>query len=672
MGRGGRAWTRCLTVSLVTALCGLVPVGGAVGKQAEEKTAFASGFSFWGDARALSLSIGGRATDFGSALSRTRLLPEAVGAAAAWCESGTLDDIDRLPCGKDGLNTSRYPGGQTPDEERCSKEVPSALRGFISIGRACTTSTSGLKDDLPFAEGSAKVPAVRALLGFADVLPIDSSATKPEIDQVTTYLTGLFASALDVVARDRLSTLEDGVRRLVAGYVRLARDLPTAPLVDIRLGRSSSAVSPERQALSVVSTTSGARIGVLPLPKTSRAGTVALGDPLRDGLLVIEVGGAGAAAQVHPDSAASTSSASAATVLVQVRDLSRARRSYINVAVAEGESVTVLEGTPWESTVTAGSAVSERNVGSATSTAEPATLALLTGMVGGGAKLEVGAASAIADLTAEPRTPSSFAVPQSLLPDTGGGRPMLFPLALVAGAIGILAVPGARSRARRTAARAGTVLRSLPKVSSSDLHHVSVEARHRAYRTLAALLAVVGIALFSYPLVTDLWAARIQGAISPDFSGMAASYVTKQIEVGEPLIRLEIPRLGVNTLVVEGITPKALQAGAGHYPMTPLPGEPGNVAVAGHRTSFGSPFARIDELRPGDEIVLTTPVDRHTYEVLGEPSVADPTDWSIITDHPKDGSFLTLTSCHPEGSDEYRIWVRAELAASTDREGEVG
>jgi sortase A len=189
----------------------------------------------------------------------------------------------------------------------------------------------------------------------------------------------------------------------------------------------------------------------------------------------------------------------------------------------------------------------------------------------------------------------------------------------------------------------------------------------RSLTGLAIALALGGTALIAYPFATDLWAQRIQNGLSAQFVSSAHSYEAATVRVGKPLTRMEIPKLGVDVIVVEGTTPSALHAGAGHYPDTPLPGEAGNVAIAGHRTTYGRPFNRMDELEPGDKIILTTPVGKHTYEVVADPGVVDPTDWSPILDYNKKGSYLTLTSCHPEGSADYRIWVRAELVDSTQQ-----
>jgi sortase A len=180
----------------------------------------------------------------------------------------------------------------------------------------------------------------------------------------------------------------------------------------------------------------------------------------------------------------------------------------------------------------------------------------------------------------------------------------------------------------------------------------------------AVVLALAGIGVVAYPFATDLWAARIQRGLAGDLAAKAVDYKAGRVKVGEPLTRLEIPKIDVDVVVVEGTTLSALQAGAGHYPKTPLPGEDGNVAIAGHRTTYGKPFNRMDELSPGDKVILTTPIGRHVYEVETRPRVVEFDDWSVIREYPKNGSFLTLTSCHPEGSADYRIVVRARLIHS--------
>jgi sortase A len=189
----------------------------------------------------------------------------------------------------------------------------------------------------------------------------------------------------------------------------------------------------------------------------------------------------------------------------------------------------------------------------------------------------------------------------------------------------------------------------------------------RTLTVLATCLALGGVGLVAYPFATDLWAARIQSRLVTELSAAPKEFRLTEVKVGDPLTRLEIPSIDVDTVVVEGISLAALRAGAGHYPETPLPGEVGNVAIAGHRTTYGRPFNRIDELNPGDKVILSTPLGRHTYEVMTRPWVVLPTDWDpVVNDYPEGGSFLTLTSCHPEGSATHRIVVRAKLIDSVD------
>ena len=128
---------------------------------------------------------------------------------------------------------------------------------------------------------------------------------------------------------------------------------------------------------------------------------------------------------------------------------------------------------------------------------------------------------------------------------------------------------------------------------------------------------------------------------------------------GEAVARLVIPRIGVDKIVVEGVGRTDLEKGPGHYPGTPLPGQPGNAAIAGHRTTYGAPFNRIDELVAGDEILVTTLQGSFTYEVIGHEIVA-PSAVEVVDDQGDDR--LTITSCHPKYSARERIVLTAELA----------
>ena len=197
-------------------------------------------------------------------------------------------------------------------------------------------------------------------------------------------------------------------------------------------------------------------------------------------------------------------------------------------------------------------------------------------------------------------------------------------------------------------------------------------AGRRTISLLSTLLLVAGIGLFAYPVLTDVSADRRQSELRGEFADpeYQQAYRERRISVGQGLTRLRIPELDVDVLVVEGTTVDALRAGAGHYVGSPLPGEPGNVAIAGHRTTYGRPFARIDELERGDVVELETPFAVYTYRVMPEadghenPWVVRPTAVEVVGQRGAD-HWLTLTTCHPKGSNRRRLILRLELTDTT-------
>lgn len=139
---------------------------------------------------------------------------------------------------------------------------------------------------------------------------------------------------------------------------------------------------------------------------------------------------------------------------------------------------------------------------------------------------------------------------------------------------------------------------------------------------------------------------------------------------GDPVGVLNIPAIGVTKTIAEGTTRDVLRSGPGHYPSTPLPGQPGNVSIAGHRTTHGAPFLDIDQLSPGDEITIETVTGTYTYAVeaqLDESGndighlIVKPEDVGVIMN--KGDDRLTLTACHPKYSARQRIVVTAVLVA---------
>jgi sortase A len=208
-------------------------------------------------------------------------------------------------------------------------------------------------------------------------------------------------------------------------------------------------------------------------------------------------------------------------------------------------------------------------------------------------------------------------------------------------------------------------------------------------RSLGELLITAGVILLlfcAYEIwFTGLYTSHEQSALRHTLARQWGRQVPQPMAVGAPVDEtaiaaqraapegqafaiLRIPRLGrgYTKVVVEGVSTEDLKKGPGHYPGTALPGQIGNVAIAGHRTTYGEPFNRLAELRPGDTISVETAGWLFIYSVTGE-TVVSPTDTGValpVPGHPgaRPGArLLTLTTCHPEYSATHRLVVRASL-----------
>lgn len=134
---------------------------------------------------------------------------------------------------------------------------------------------------------------------------------------------------------------------------------------------------------------------------------------------------------------------------------------------------------------------------------------------------------------------------------------------------------------------------------------------------------------------------------------------------GSPIGRIELPTLGRQYVVVQGTDIDTLRKGPGHYPGTVFPGEKGTVAIAGHRTTYLAPFRTINELKPGQPIILKMPYGRFTYAVE-QTQIVDPTAiW--ITNRVPGRPRLVLSACHPLYSASHRIVVFARLVKESAR-----
>ena len=123
---------------------------------------------------------------------------------------------------------------------------------------------------------------------------------------------------------------------------------------------------------------------------------------------------------------------------------------------------------------------------------------------------------------------------------------------------------------------------------------------------------------------------------------------------------LVIPTIGVDVFVVQGTDDSDLRQGPGHYPATPYPGQRGNAAIAGHRTTYGAPFGELDGLEVGDTIQITTLQGSFNYRVY-DTLVVSPTNSDVLDPDPTRPATITLTTCNPKYSAAERLIVKGEL-----------
>ena len=194
----------------------------------------------------------------------------------------------------------------------------------------------------------------------------------------------------------------------------------------------------------------------------------------------------------------------------------------------------------------------------------------------------------------------------------------------------------------------------------------------RALAWLERILLVVGVVCLGYYTYVSAEAYLYQAfenreldqilASAPAHAAAPANAARRPPPAnGEILGRVEIPRLDVSVVVRAGSDARTLQLAVGHIPGTALPGETGNVGLAGHRDTF---FRRLKDIRPDDEIHFETPQGSFVYRVE-RTVVVEPTDVWVLDQ--SDSSILTLVTCYPFtylGSAPQRFIVRASLRPS--------
>ena len=189
-------------------------------------------------------------------------------------------------------------------------------------------------------------------------------------------------------------------------------------------------------------------------------------------------------------------------------------------------------------------------------------------------------------------------------------------------------------------------------------------------KTLLAAAAILGAYILWLLWGTGIYYGRqqddLRGQLEVRIDQAAAAPATTTEPApklpGQAYAILEIPRIDLDEVVVEGITTEALKKGPGHYPKSDDPwDDEGRVAIAGHRTTYGAPFWDLDKLRPGDDIRLLTERGEFEYEVTRTRIVLPTqTEVTIPTQRPT----LILTTCNPRFSAAERLIVFADRVDS--------
>jgi sortase A len=146
----------------------------------------------------------------------------------------------------------------------------------------------------------------------------------------------------------------------------------------------------------------------------------------------------------------------------------------------------------------------------------------------------------------------------------------------------------------------------------------------------------------------------------------------RRVPPGQALAILDIPKIQLQRVLVEGVGRDELRKGPGHVPSTVLPGQAGTFGVSGHRTTYGAPFYRLNELVKGDTITVVTRDANYTYTVTRS-AVVQPTDVQVLANvHASDGKLkatITLTTCNPRYSARQRLVVFGDLSFTSANTG---
>jgi LPXTG-motif cell wall-anchored protein len=295
------------------------------------------------------------------------------------------------------------------------------LNTVLAIATACGSSQSGASGSFAGTANEGEVAEAAINLDLSGV----SQQVEDVKDQVVDAIRGIVDQAPEPV-RTALDQLLDVIDVGQAGQ--------------LKIGNATSTISPTKNGIQVVSTAAGAVVGVLGIPEVNAQGNPIPGtaEATENGLIIVEVGRSEATVAVDATAGTAKASASPAIVTLKVRDITQVQPTYTEIPVAPGETQTVLEGTPLESTVTAADSVIENKKTTAAAASDAVRLDLIKG-VQGGIHVALGRTTGAARVEAAPVQPAPEPEPEpEPLPVTGANNLLPLGLLLLAGAAGLV------------------------------------------------------------------------------------------------------------------------------------------------------------------------------------------------------------------------------------------
>jgi sortase A len=198
--------------------------------------------------------------------------------------------------------------------------------------------------------------------------------------------------------------------------------------------------------------------------------------------------------------------------------------------------------------------------------------------------------------------------------------------------------------------------------------------KNTVFRIMGIVLLVIGLASISYGIYYKWETSKVQQILINDFErvmkNMEEDKIVAPEEKGitveeanvnnisiEPIAILEIPKIALKVAVASGTSDKTISQAVGHFTETALPGQVGNCALVGHRNfTTGEFFLKLDKLKPGDDVILTTYGNTYVYKVTGQ-QVVNPGDVQVLNATPT--PTITLVTCTRNG--KQRLVVKGEL-----------